>query len=273
MLLRPALLTARGVLARRPPPSMAAVRSLSMRALPIRAPLRPPLLRQVFQLSTQAAVPEEEGPRVVWKLRHLEGELPTAMRQAYGPDNMSASEAFQLTLQGAIRRWQRTPLDTGSSEVQIAVFTERILRLSRHMENFHKDKHTKRRLQLLVLQRNRMLKYLRRKDRARYQSVIDGLSIRPTKNFDPTISTRSGWAKKGLNKYVPKKRKPRARSYGEAKSPKGRTRLERHANRQRRLQRERDEVVRTEQRAAAVARRASARAEAAAAAAAARDER
>lgn len=130
--------------------------------------------------------------------------------------------------------------DTGSGEVQVAIFTQRINQLSAHLRRHHKDKHTKRRLSILVSQRSRMLKYMRRKQRDRYLAVIAGLGIRPTKQFDPTLlshhrGTTTSWAVKGLNKYTPKKRKSRATPYGEAKSPKGRTRLVKHAVRQRRL--------------------------------------
>ena len=56
--------------------------------------------------------------------------------------------------------------DTGSSEVQIAILTEKISNLSRHLESTSpKDKHNKRNLRLLVHKRQKLLKYLRRKER------------------------------------------------------------------------------------------------------------
>ncbi len=151
-------------------------------------------------------------------------------------------------MQAAIARWQRSTRDTGSGEVQIAVFTQRIQQLSEHLRRHPKDKHTKRRLSMLVSQRSRMLKYMRRKQREHYLAVIAGLRIRPTKQFDPTLlshhhGTTTSWAAKGLNKYTPKKRKPRATPYGEAKSPKGRSRLVKHAVRQRRLLKKRQKAA------------------------------
>jgi len=169
------------------------------------------------------------------------------MRQAFGRTNMSSGELNQLAKQEAIRRWQRRPSDTGSGEVQVAIFTDRIMRLSRHMAAHHKDKSTKRRLQMLVLQRNRMLKYLRREQRERYTAVIAGLSIRPNRNFDPTIKpNRSSWSAARKKKV---KRKVVKKPYGLEKTAKGRTQLKRDATRQRRLQRERDAAAKEEARA------------------------
>ena len=59
----------------------------------------------------------------------------------------------RLAVQEAVHKWQRRPTDTGSGEVQVAVFTERIKQLSEHMGRHHKDKMTKRRPQMLVLQK------------------------------------------------------------------------------------------------------------------------
>ena len=181
---------------------------------------------------------------VIWQLRHIVDELPPVVRQAYSRDNMSQPEINKLEIQDVIREWQRDGLDTGSSEVQVAIMTKRLEHMTAHMKAHHKDKHSKRRLFMLVGQRNRLLKYLRRTDRARYNLTLERLGIRPNKSFDPTIvkharPSTTNWRAKGPH-YVPKKRRPRASPYGEAKSPKGRTRLQAHAARQRRLQRQRD---------------------------------
>ena len=190
-------------------------------------------------LSSQADTPSatSQPGQVVWQLQQLSSEMPESMQQAFGVQNMSQKELNQVNLQQLIQQWQRRPGDTGSGEVQVAVFTERILRLSQHMARHHKDNSSKRRLQLLVLQRNRMLKYLRRGNRTAYTAVVEGLSIRPNKNFDPTIKpkrTKLASKRKRRSGGTAKK----ARAYGDEKSPKGRTRLQRHAARQRRLQRE-----------------------------------
>jgi len=68
--------------------------------------------------------------------------------------------------------------DTGSPEVQIALLTERINHLSKHLETHRKDFTSRRGLLMMVGRRSRLLKYLQRKDRKRYQSVIQRLGIR-----------------------------------------------------------------------------------------------
>jgi len=68
--------------------------------------------------------------------------------------------------------------DSGSSEVQIALLTERINQLTEHMMANRHDYHTQRGLLKLVGQRRRLLDYLRREDVGRYRSLIAKLGIR-----------------------------------------------------------------------------------------------
>ncbi|KAK2789650.1 hypothetical protein FQN52_005989 [Onygenales sp. PD_12] len=77
-------------------------------------------------------------------------------------------------------RAPRAGPDTGSSEVQIAVLTSKILVLAKMVEKYgHKDKHNKRNLRLLVHKRQKLLNYLRRKERGgpRWQNVMDQLGL------------------------------------------------------------------------------------------------
>ena len=67
--------------------------------------------------------------------------------------------------------------DTGSPEVQVALFSERIRYLQEHLETHKKDFHTRRGL-MLVGQRRRMLDYLRREDPDRYRALIKKLGLR-----------------------------------------------------------------------------------------------
>lgn len=167
------------------------------------------------------------------------------MRLAYGRLNMSRRELNQLAIQETIQKWQRTPQDTGSSEVQVAVLTQKILRLSSHMSRHHKENSAKRRLQMLVLQRNRKLKYMRRAHRERYTAVLTGLGIRPNKNFDPTIKpARAASAARRRKKKHGAGGRAKSAPYGSDKSAKGRTMLQQHAHRQRRLQRQREAAAR-----------------------------
>ena len=68
--------------------------------------------------------------------------------------------------------------DTGSTEVQVALLTERINGLSEHFKVHKKDHHSRRGLLKLVSQRRRLLTYLRRNDPERYKALIGRLGLR-----------------------------------------------------------------------------------------------
>jgi len=68
--------------------------------------------------------------------------------------------------------------DTGSPEVQVAIFSERIKLLTEHLKTHKKDHHSRRGLLLLVGKRRRLLNYLMRSDVGRYRALIAKLGIR-----------------------------------------------------------------------------------------------
>ena len=68
--------------------------------------------------------------------------------------------------------------DTGSPEVQVAIFTERINHLTEHMKEHKKDFHTRHGLLKLVGKRRRMLDYLKDRDIESYRDVIKQLGLR-----------------------------------------------------------------------------------------------
>jgi small subunit ribosomal protein S15 len=68
--------------------------------------------------------------------------------------------------------------DTGSPEVQVAILTSRITTLTEHFKTHKKDNHGRRGLLMMVAQRRKLLDYLKAKDEARYQSLIQRLGIR-----------------------------------------------------------------------------------------------
>jgi small subunit ribosomal protein S15 len=68
--------------------------------------------------------------------------------------------------------------DTGSPEVQIALLTERIRQITGHLQTFRKDHAARRGLLMLVGQRTRLLRYLRRKDVERYRAIVASLGLR-----------------------------------------------------------------------------------------------
>ena len=72
----------------------------------------------------------------------------------------------------------RSPTDTGSPEVQVAILSDRITYLTEHFKTHVKDHHSRRGLLKLVGQRRRLLDYLKRKDTNRYSDIIRKLGIR-----------------------------------------------------------------------------------------------
>lgn len=68
--------------------------------------------------------------------------------------------------------------DTGSPEVQVAIFTQRIAELTDHLKTHSKDHFARRRLLILVSRRRNMLKYLKSKNASRYEEIIKKLGLR-----------------------------------------------------------------------------------------------
>lgn len=86
---------------------------------------------------------------------------------------MSKEQTHQV-----VKKFQRKDLDTGSSEVQIALITFRIKDLANHFKKHSKDNHGTMGLIKLVNRRRRLLDYLKRTDMKKYQSLIVELGIR-----------------------------------------------------------------------------------------------
>ena len=80
--------------------------------------------------------------------------------------------------QEIINAFKREENDTGSSEVQIALLTERINELNGHLKTHKKDHHSRRGLLKMVGQRRSLLRYLKSKDLDRYNSLIQRLGLR-----------------------------------------------------------------------------------------------
>ena len=77
-----------------------------------------------------------------------------------------------------IEGYQVHETDTGSAEVQIAILTERINRLSEHLKANSKDRASRRGLLQLIGRRKRLLSYMRRENAERYPALIQRLGIR-----------------------------------------------------------------------------------------------
>lgn len=82
------------------------------------------------------------------------------------------------TKQKLIGRFQINGKDTGSSEVQIAVLTERIRNLTEHFKSHQKDNHSRKGLLTMVSTRKKLLNYLRRTDYDKYVKLIQQLELR-----------------------------------------------------------------------------------------------
>ena len=80
--------------------------------------------------------------------------------------------------QAIIAEYGRTPNDTGSPEVQVAILTARIQELTEHLKANPKDHHSRRGLLKMVGQRRGLLDYLKKIDIERYRSLIERLGIR-----------------------------------------------------------------------------------------------
>ena len=83
-----------------------------------------------------------------------------------------------INKQAVIEKYGRTPNDTGSPEVQIALLTARISLLTDHLKMHKKDHHSRRGLLKMVGHRRNLLNYLKKKDVNRYRAVIEKLGIR-----------------------------------------------------------------------------------------------
>ena len=77
-----------------------------------------------------------------------------------------------------IKNFGRTPEDTGSPEVQVALLTARIVDLNEHLKENKKDHHSRRGLLKMVGQRRNLLAYLKKKDLDAYRALIEKLGLR-----------------------------------------------------------------------------------------------
>jgi small subunit ribosomal protein S15 len=77
-----------------------------------------------------------------------------------------------------IEKFGDSPQDTGKTEVQVAMLTERINQLTEHLRTHKKDHHSRRGLLMLVGRRRRFLNYLQRTDLERYRALVRELGLR-----------------------------------------------------------------------------------------------
>ena len=80
--------------------------------------------------------------------------------------------------QDVIKKFAQGKGDTGSPEVQVALLTEKITKLSEHLKAHKKDNHSRRGLLSMVSKRRRLLFYLQKKDLKRYQDLVKKLDLK-----------------------------------------------------------------------------------------------
>lgn len=79
--------------------------------------------------------------------------------------------------QKIIIKFAQTKDDTGSPEVQIALLTAKVKKLTKHLKDHKKDVHSRRGLLAMVSKRRRLLNYLMKKDEDRYKKIVDKLKL------------------------------------------------------------------------------------------------
>lgn len=77
-----------------------------------------------------------------------------------------------------IKEFGKSEADTGSTEVQVALLSERITELTAHLKVHKKDHHSRRGLLMMVGQRRGLLNYLQKQDIERYRAIIKKLGLR-----------------------------------------------------------------------------------------------
>jgi small subunit ribosomal protein S15 len=112
---------------------------------------------------------------ITFTLRKRRVKTKTAIRKEEG-EQMHMQEAGRKG--EVIQQFRLHDSDTGSPEVQVALLTKRIERLTSHFKTHAKDHLSRRGLLMMVGQRRRLLDYLRRMDYQRYRSLIERLRLR-----------------------------------------------------------------------------------------------
>jgi small subunit ribosomal protein S15 len=105
------------------------------------------------------------------------------LKRAMSTRTGSTQDVLKFRRAEIVAKYGTRPNDTGASRVQVAILTERINRLSTHLGKNRQDKHSKRSLALLTVQRRHLLEYMMRKDYANYRLMVVDLGLRPLPVF------------------------------------------------------------------------------------------
>lgn len=91
---------------------------------------------------------------------------------------MSTSSEFNSNKKSAMAEFGRHTTDTGSAEVQIAIFTKKLQQYAAHFEKNPKDNHSRRGMFRVISKRKGLLEYLKKGDVEKYRSTIAALGLR-----------------------------------------------------------------------------------------------
>ena len=105
------------------------------------------------------------------------GGVTASKRRGYFQHSKTMSTATEKKAE-IVSGFKTHTSDTGSSQVQIALLTERIKELTEHFKIHKKDHHSRRGLLKMVSRRRKLLDYLKRKDINEYHTVIERLGLR-----------------------------------------------------------------------------------------------
>ncbi len=84
----------------------------------------------------------------------------------------------KLQKKALVAKFGKTPTDSGSPEVQVAILTEKIKYLTSHFADHKHDYHSKRGMMKMIGKRRRFLKFIQNQDQERYQKLIAELGLR-----------------------------------------------------------------------------------------------
>lgn len=101
-----------------------------------------------------------------------------AVDQAFNHTEVTTMSLTATEKANIIKEYQASEKDTGSPEVQIAILTSKIRRLTDHLKDHSHDYHSRRGLLRMVSHRRKLLAYLRKKDLKRYRELIKRLGLR-----------------------------------------------------------------------------------------------
>ncbi|OQS02467.1 hypothetical protein THRCLA_05161 [Thraustotheca clavata] len=157
-----------------------------LRSLAIRSLVRPSctfrafsddVLKQTYNYTLPEELNGEKDLRMGFKPVQLR-DAPDAVHRMLSFENASQEELNKMKIQKAIQAFQRFPGDTGSSEVQVAILTQKIKRMTEHFKEHKKDNHSRRGLQTMISRRKKLLEYLRRENLTKYRAVVAALGLR-----------------------------------------------------------------------------------------------